>query len=435
MHGLVYEIIALVVLAILLIVVVVKPKHVPEGFVGLVGAGLLVAVGATSPSTALAHIEELIPTILFLGFCLILAGLCQREGLFSYLGNLVAQFSRGSSERLFAYSFMLSALVTATLSLDTTILLLTPVIFATTRKMHQDYRPYVYATGHLANTASLLLPVSNLTNLLAMNGSGVDFLQFSKIMVLPWIAAVATEFLVLRFCFRKFFSGENMSQGIQSNSVSQQISFSQHDATASVRTEVPLLSILTVSATLIGFLFSGKLGLEPFWVAAAGCVVLVVGRLIRGRASITEQLRHIYHDANISFLLFVLSLAVVVAALSANGIGGLLAPIFDAKPALLQLLTIAAVSAFASNVLNNLPAAMLLIPLAAPHGTAMVMAVLIGVNIGPNLTYAGSLATILWRRIVHSHGERIELARFTGIGVLSVPLCIIAAVTALWLVI
>jgi arsenical pump membrane protein len=129
----------------------------------------------------------------------------------------------------------------------------------------------------------------------------------------------------------------------------------------------------------------------------------------------------------------VLSLAVVVSALSDNGLGSLLAPLFSGEATLMKLLIVACCSALAANLLNNLPAAMLLIPLAASSGSTMVMAVLIGVNIGPNLTYAGSLATILWRRIVQSGGKHIALSRFTGIGLVSVPLCIFFATLSLWL--
>lgn len=164
------------------------------------------------------------------------------------------------------------------------------------------------------------------------------------------------------------------------------------------------------------------------------CMVLFVHRVIRESAVLGKEFRRICKDSNLSFLVFVLSLAVVVSALSGNGLGNLLSPLFSGEAILVKLLAVAGCSALAANLLNNLPAAMLLIPLAASSGSTMVMAVLIGVNIGPNLTYAGSLATILWRRIVHGHGKRITLTRFTVIGLVSVPLCIFFATLSLWLV-
>ncbi|PIM65700.1 arsenic transporter, partial [Streptomyces sp. JV178] len=81
----------------------------------------------------------------------------------------------------------------------------------------------------------------------------------------------------------------------------------------------------------------------------------------------------------------------------------------------------AALAALIANVINNLPAVLVLVPLAAPLGTGAVLAVLLGVNIGPNLTYAGSLATLLWRRIVHHHDHDVDLGEFTRLGLLTVP--------------
>lgn len=130
--------------------------------------------------------------------------------------------------------------------------------------------------------------------------------------------------------------------------------------------------------------------------------------------------------------MFVLALGVVVEAVvtggPASGLGRLL-PDGDSLPALLG---VAAVAAVLANVVNNLPAVLALLPLAAPAGPAHVLAVLIGVNLGPNLTYVGSLATLLWRRILHRHGIDVSLARFTLLGLLTVPATVAASTVALW---
>ncbi|KFI81585.1 SLC13 family permease [Bifidobacterium psychraerophilum] len=426
MTGLMNEIAAVVVLLCLLVVVIVKPRRIPEGLAGFAGALLLVAIGATTATAAVSQIGELMPTALFLGTCLILAGLCEREGLFSYLGRVTVRLSHGNPSRLFLLSFLMCAIVTAALSLDTTVLLLTPVILHMTNRARADFRPYVYAACHLANTASLLLPVSNLTNLLAMNSSGLDFLAFARTMFLPWCAAIAVEYIVMRIAFRFSFSDEVLLEGRAKR---------DEDSTGEDSKEnVPIFALCVVIASLGGFMVSSSLGAPPFWVALLACMVLLVHRVIREGAVLGKEFRRISKDSNLSFLVFVLSLAVVVSALSGNGLGSLLSPLFSGEATLVKLLVVAGCSALAANLLNNLPAAMLLIPLAASSGSTMVMAVLIGVNIGPNLTYAGSLATILWRRIVHNHGKRITLARFTGIGLVSVPLCIFFATLSLWLV-
>jgi len=92
----------------------------------------------------------------------------------------------------------------------------------------------------------------------------------------------------------------------------------------------------------------------------------------------------------------------------------------------------ATLAAVLANVITNLPAVLVLLPLTAPSGPGAVLAVLLGVNIGPNLTYAGSLATLLWRRIVHEHDTDVELGEFTRLGVFTVPAPLLLSVLALW---
>jgi arsenical pump membrane protein len=132
----------------------------------------LVAVGAVSSSDARDALGDLGPTVGFLAALLILAEGCRREGLFAAMGALMAFRARGSPRRLLALVFAVATAVTAVLSLDATVVLLTPVVFATAARLRTSPRPHVYACSHLANSASLLLPVSNLTNLLAFTPAG-----------------------------------------------------------------------------------------------------------------------------------------------------------------------------------------------------------------------------------------------------------------------
>src|SRR5690348_4678634 len=105
---------------------------------------------------------------------------------------------RVGPRRLLAQVFVIAALTTAVLSLDTTVVLLTPVVFATATRLALRPRPHVVACVHLANSASLLLPVSNLSNLLALRASGLSFTRFGALMAAPWLVAIAVEWLVLR---------------------------------------------------------------------------------------------------------------------------------------------------------------------------------------------------------------------------------------------
>ena len=168
------------------------------------GAALLVAAGAIGARDAGDAAWELAPTVAFLAALLVIAEHCRRAGLFEAIGALLARARQGRPRRLLALVFAVAALVTAVLSLDATVVLLTPIVFATAAQLRMSPRPHAYACSHLANSASLLLPVSNLTNLLAFHASGLSFTRFAALMLLPTLAVLAVEWLV----FSRFFAAE-----------------------------------------------------------------------------------------------------------------------------------------------------------------------------------------------------------------------------------
>ena len=180
---------ALALLAAALGAAVARSRFLPEASVATFGALLLVATGALSLSRAGHALRSLAPTVAFLAALLLIADGCRRDGLFDAMGTLMARGAAGSPVRLLAFVFAVAAAVTAVLSLDATVVLLTPVVFATAARMRTSARPHVYACSHLANSASLLLPVSNLTNLLAFHASGLAFARFGALMAFrpsPW---------------------------------------------------------------------------------------------------------------------------------------------------------------------------------------------------------------------------------------------------------
>jgi arsenical pump membrane protein len=132
------------------------------------------------------------------------------------------------------------------------------------------------------------------------------------------------------------------------------------------------------------------------------------------------------------FCLFVLALGVVVTAVVDHGLGAALGRVLPGGTGLLALVAIAFIAAALANLINNLPAVLALLPLVGSAGAGPVLAVLIGVNLGPNLTYVGSLATLLWRRILHEHDTDAELGEFTRIGLVTVPATLLGATVALW---
>jgi arsenical pump membrane protein len=128
---------------------------------------------------------------------------------------------------------------------------------------------------------------------------------------------------------------------------------------------------------------------------------------------------------------FVVSLGVVVLAVRGGPVGDAIADLVPDRADLLGLLAVAGLAALLANVLNNLPATLVLVPLTA-HSPGLVLAVLLGVNIGPNLTYVGSLATLLWRQVLHAHDHTPSAGRFVRLGLATVPACLVVGVAALW---
>ncbi|MER5980580.1 SLC13 family permease [Streptomyces sp. NPDC001857] len=389
---------------------VLRPAGRSEALVAVPAAALAVVAGVISPRHALAEAERLGPVVGFLAAVLVLAHLCDVEGLFTACGAWMARRAAGRPRRLLTAVFVLASVVTAVLSLDATVVLLTPVVFATAARMGVRSRPHVYACAHLSNTASLLLPVSNLTNLLAFTASGLSFTRFAALMTLPWLVAVAAEYAV----FRRFFAAD--------------LPAAEPAPDDGPAPEVPLFALITVGCTLAGFVVASAVGLEPVWAALAGALVMAGRALARRRVTPAAVVR----SAAPGFLAFVLALGVVVRAVVDHGLADALRRVLPDGSGLLALLGLAAVAAVLANLINNLPAVLVLAPLAAPAGAGAVLAVLLGVNIGPNLTYAGSLATLLWRRVVHGHEERVAVGEFTRLGLLTVPAALVPAVVALW---
>jgi arsenical pump membrane protein len=264
----------------------------------------------------------------------------------------------------------------------------------------------------------LLLPVSNLTNLLAFAASGLTFARFAGLMVLPWLAVVGVEYLL----FRWFFADD--------------LATPAHPVPAAA-VPVPRYALAVLGATLAGFVAAEPFGVHPAWVAATGATALAVPRLLRvrrreGAPGAARATAALLAETNPAFCAFVFALGIVVLAVRRHGLDALMADLVPRHPDLAGLLAAAGLAAVLANLINNLPATLVMVP-AVGHSPGLVLAVLVGVNIGPNLTYVGSLATLLWRQVLHAHDARPSTREFLRLGAVTVPICLAVAVAALWL--
>jgi arsenical pump membrane protein len=401
------ETLAVAILAASLIVAIARPLGLGEAVVALPGAVIVVLTGIVPFHDALDRIEEIGPTVGFLAAILVFGNLCAEAGVFDYLGAVAARTSRARPRRLLALVVVLAAAVTAVLTLDATVVLLTPVVLMTTHRMCVAARPHTYACTRLANSGSLLLPVSNLTNLLAFAASGVTFGRFAALMLVPWLLACSIEWGGLRTFFRADLPAEP-------------------SVAAADVPPPPRYALGVLAVTVGGFVLTSSLDVSPAWAAVTGCVLLIVPRLRHADVSP----RRLLDEASPGFCLFVLALAVIVQGVTEHGLGHLLRTIMPSGTGLLALLGAAFLAAAVANLVNNLPATLALIPIVAGQ-PALVLAVLIGVDVGPNATYSGSLATLLWRRLLPADAKP-RAREFHLLGLMTVPVIIAATTVALW---
>ena len=387
------------------------PRGRVEAAAGVVCAGATLATGLLTLDQARDAIDHLAPVVAFLVTILVVADVCARAGLFEVAAQWVGRWSGESAVRLFTGVFVLAAVVTATLSLDATVVLLTPVVLAAGIARSVPDEPGAYACLRMANSASLLLPVSNLTNLLALPHTDLTFTGFAVRMAPVLAVVLVVEYVGLRLLFRDRLA----------------VTPTGGDANPD---PIPVFPLVVVVLMLAGFAVVSPFGGEPWWVSLVAAVVLV---LWAHRRSLVRPI-HVVHAMHPGFAVWVLALGVVVAGLAQGFLGDAAQNVVPANTGLDALLGIALLATLLANALTNLSATLLLVPIVAPLGSTAVLAALLGLNIGSGLTWSGSLANLLWRRTLRRHDVRPGNATFHRVSLTLTPISLLTAVLVLWAV-
>jgi arsenical pump membrane protein len=406
----VIDIVSILALIVILVVAFAHPPEWAETVVGLGAAGSVAVLGAVTWAEATHEISQLFPVVAFLAAILVVAEICAVEGVFTAVGGIVARTGRQKPVRMLGLTFAAAALITTTLSLDATVVLLTPVVAAAATSTLVSPRPMVYACVRLANSASLLLPVSNLTNLLALPSLHISFLEFALLMGPVWLVVIAVEYVGHRLFFARDLDAP------------------ASESASDAKDRLPVVPVAIVALMLVGFAVASPLDIAPAWVAAATAVVLATYALSRRRV----QVRAVVKATHLSFAVFVLCLGVVVAALANTFLGDLVTDLVPTGDGLVALLLVAFLATALANVVNNLPATLLLLPLVAPLGVTAILAALVGLNVGSGLTYTGSLANLLWRRSLIRHGGRPSARDFHLLSAMVTLPAVVLAVVVLW---
>lgn len=406
-------------LAALLVTAHRHPRPRTEAIASVIAGAVVVATGLIPLRDAWSATRPLLPVVGFLVAILVTSDVCARAGLFEMAADLVRRRSGRRPGVLFLGIFVLAAVTTTVLSLDATVVLLTPVVIHAARSLRVSPRPGAYACLRLANSGSLLLPVSNLTNLLALPYLSLTFGAFAVRMALPLLAVLVVEYVGLRLLLRPDLAPAPV------NPAPQPPETPGAPASDQSRPVSVVLPAVVVAAMLAAFAALSPLGVEPFWPAALAAVVLLAWAHHRGLV----DTRQAVHAAHPSFALFVLALGVVVAGLSQAFLGDAVSHLVPAGNGFGDLLLIAVIATAASALLANLSATLLLVPLLL--GNDQILAALLGLTIGAGLTWTGSLANLLWRRTLASQGVTPSNLTFHRISVTLTPVALVAATAAL----
>jgi arsenical pump membrane protein len=381
--------------------VIGRPWRLPEAVWAVLGGASLVALALVPWPDALRAIGRGTDVYLFLTGMMVLAELARREGVFDWLAALSAQQARGSPPRLFALVFAVGTAVTILLSNDATAVVLTPAVYAAARAAGAEPLPYLFVCAFIANAASFVLPISNPANLVVFGGHMPPLSSWLAQFALPSVLSIAATFVVLRLSQRT-----NLRQPIAHQIAGPTLS----SAGWLTLWGIGLAAAILLAASALGF----RLG-PP--TAAAGALTAVIVLLSRRQAP-WELLRNI----SWSVVPLVAGLFVLVEGLARTGVieqlSGALRAAAEHTPATTSWAA-GAITAVASNLMNNLPVGLIAgsaAAAAAPLPSQITGALLIGVDLGPNLSVTGSLATILWLVALRREGLDIGAWRFLRLG-------------------
>ncbi|MCH6469228.1 SLC13 family permease [Sinomonas terrae] len=390
----------------------------------ITGAALLV-LGAIAVATGIlpwpalgALADRVVPILAFVVAITIVTELLNASGLFEWIAGHFRRWGRGRTFLLWILVACLSLAATIFLSLDTTAVLLTPIVVVLARRCGLPPLPFALTTVWLANTGSLLLPVSNLTNLLALHTFGdVSPAAFAARMALPalWCALVPLAAVVVLFG-KDLLGRYELKQAIL---VSADTAPTATDPpTTDPPTTDPVL--LWIGAAVLAALLPALVSGISVWIpASAAAAVLVAAFGARRRTALRWRL------VPWQLILFAAGLFVVMEALQHAGAKELAGSLLGTGSGPFDLVRVSAAGAAVANVVNNLPAYLALEQ--AAGAPARLAALLVGVNAGPLITPWASLATLIWHEQLRRLGVRISWWGYAAAGTVLVPLMIVPA--------
>jgi len=399
----------IVVLSILLMLL--RPRNIPEVWWISVGALLLLAFRLIPRRLAFSAVKEGSDVYLFLIGMMLLAELARDQGVFDWVSSVAVHGANGSCSRLFFLVYAVGTVVTIFLSNDATAVVLTPAILAVIRKVKITPLPYLFVCAFVANAASFVLPISNPANLVVFHTGMPPLGHWLAAFGVPSILSITATYIVMRVYFRADLNGR--------------IGYPAEPVTLTPSGKVVLWGLaFVVAALLTASAMKKDLGLPTCLAALA---ITAVASLVAK----SNPLR-LFREISWSTILLVAGLFIMVDAVESQGALNLtqqaLAWAQRLTPAAATMLVGFTVGA-ANNLVNNLPLGLIAgATIQAAHVKGLIAnAVLIGVDLGPNLSVTGSLATILWLLALRKENLNVSAWKFLKLGMIAMPIALAAA--------
>jgi len=397
--------------------VLTRYKKIGE-WVWAVGGALLLGVSGLLPwRDVVTAVGRGTDVYLFLTGMMVLAELARREGVFDWIASHAVRASRGSCWRLFGLVYGVGIIVTAVLSNDATAVVLTPAVAAAVRKAKVEPLPYLFACAFIANAASFVLPISNPANLVVFADRLPALGKWLVAFGLPSVLAIGATYVMLALASRRGLKGR----------VATEVA----SVTLPASGRLTLGGIVATAAILIAASSRGA----PLGITTCICGAVVFAAItVRDRAAA----RDVALSISWSVLLLVAGLFVLVAGMDATGLLDVTRGAVQALvhwPPWVAVLAAGGVPAFAANAMNNLPAGLIAgSSVTSLHGhDAVRSAIAIGIDLGPNLSVTGSLATVLWLIALRREAIAVNAWTFLRTGVLVMPPALLLALESILL--
>jgi arsenical pump membrane protein len=406
-----------------LALILTRPRRLPEPASAIVGAALMLALGLIGPREAATAVAGSWNVLLFFLGLMVSAFSAERAGVFDTAAQLVARLAGGSGRRLLVWVYLLGVLVTAFLSNDATALLLTPVVFTLARRLKLPPLPYAYACALSANAASFILPVANPANLLVMAGAPLSLNEYVGRL---WLPSLLANLVTLGGLLALTWTTLGRAYVVPPvDPVGRRVG----------------LGMVGLAMLVGAYLASDWLGWPLGLVACGGGLLLTLLDLLSARLEPRALLREMPWGV----LVLLAGLTVVVEGLVRSGVTepataalGVLARLTDQGGVNAGSTAVALGTAVLSNVVNNLPMALIaaaaLRQLDPAQAQRLVVGAIVGIDLGPNLTTVGAFSTMLWLMLLRRRGLDVSAGAYARVGLLLTPPALLAATIALALV-